>query len=116
MLSVYVALTPASKENGCLQVIKGSHRMGRVTHGLTGEQVGADPERVAACLEVQERVYCEMQPGDELFFPSNLLHTSSANLSDNPRWSIISVYNLLENVPFRENPEDRKSKRLNSHH
>lgn len=104
MLSVYVALTPASKENGCLQVIKGSHRLGRITHGLTGEQVGADPERVAASLARQERVYCEMQPGDALFFHSNLLHTSEANLSDNPRWSIISAYNLLENVPFKENP------------
>jgi phytanoyl-CoA hydroxylase len=30
MLSVMTAITKATKENGCLQVIKGSHKMGRV--------------------------------------------------------------------------------------
>lgn len=104
MLSVYVALTPATRENGCLQVIRGSHKMGRIGHGLTGEQVGADAERVEQCLAIREKVYCEMQPGDALFFHSNLLHTSDANLSENPRWSIISAYNLRENVPYLENP------------
>lgn len=104
MLSVYVALTPATKENGCLQVIKGSHKMGRIGHGITGEQVGADMERVEQCLAIREKIYCEMQPGDALFFHCNLLHTSEANLSDKPRWSVISAYNLLENVPYKENP------------
>src|SRR2546425_7854748 len=42
MMSVMIALTPANKENGCLQVISGSHKMGRVNHGFAGEQVGAD--------------------------------------------------------------------------
>src|SRR5690554_890573 len=46
MISVLTALSPASKENGCLQVIKGSHKMGRIEHGFAGEQVGADMERV----------------------------------------------------------------------
>ncbi|GAA4303614.1 phytanoyl-CoA dioxygenase family protein [Compostibacter hankyongensis] len=103
MLSVYVALTPATKENGCLQVIKGSHKMGRIGHGNSGEQVGADMERVEQCLAIREKIYCEMQPGDALFFHSNLLHTSAANHSEHPRWSIISAYNLLANVPYKEN-------------
>ncbi|MDQ3290261.1 MAG: phytanoyl-CoA dioxygenase family protein, partial [Bacteroidota bacterium] len=32
----------------------------------------------------------------------NILHMSEANLSDKPRWSLISAYNLSYNVPFRE--------------
>ena len=40
LMSVMVALTPATKENGCLQVIKGSHKLGRLNHGFAGEQVG----------------------------------------------------------------------------
>jgi hypothetical protein len=102
MLSVYIALTPATKENGCLQVIKGSHKMGRIGHGLTGEQVGADIERVEQCLKIREKIYCEMQPGDALFFHCNLLHTSEMNVSEKPRWSIISAYNLATNVPYKE--------------
>jgi ectoine hydroxylase-related dioxygenase (phytanoyl-CoA dioxygenase family) len=42
LISVMVALTPANKANGCLQVIKASHKLGRVNHGFSGEQVGAD--------------------------------------------------------------------------
>src|SRR6185295_14810200 len=42
LVSVMIALTKANKENGCLQVIKGSHKLGRVNHGFAGEQVGAD--------------------------------------------------------------------------
>ena len=39
------------RENGCLQVIKGSHRLGRVDHVLCGEQLQADPERVSEVSE-----------------------------------------------------------------
>lgn len=102
MISVLTTLTPATKENGCLQVIKGTHKMGRIGHGLTGEQVGADIERVEKALKIREKVYCEMEPGDVLFFHCNLLHASASNLSDKPRWSIISAYNLLSNKPYNE--------------
>src|SRR5437867_9160809 len=46
LCSVSIAVDAASRENGCLQVLKGSHKMGRVDHILSGDQAGADPERV----------------------------------------------------------------------
>ncbi len=102
MISVMVALTEATKENGCLQVIKGSHKMGRVEHGLIGEQTGASKRYVDLALETMELVYVELKPGDSLFFHSNILHRSAANLSDNSRWSLISCYNRQSNVPYNE--------------
>jgi len=33
-------------ENGALQVLRGSHRMGRIEHGKVGQQAGADIDRV----------------------------------------------------------------------
>jgi len=103
MLSVMVALNQATIENGCLQVIKGSHKMGRVNHGFSGEQVGADQTMVDNCLKMgMELVYVELEPGDTLFFHSNILHRSDANLSDKPRWAFISAYNLQTNKPFNE--------------
>ncbi|KQS33126.1 phytanoyl-CoA dioxygenase family protein [Dyadobacter sp. Leaf189] len=102
LMSVMVALTPANKENGCLQVIKGSHKMGRVNHGFAGEQVGADSEMVNHALKTMDLVYCDLQPGDALFFHSNLLHRSEANLSDQPRWSLISCYNSQSNLAYAE--------------
>lgn len=102
LISVMVALTEANKRNGCLQVIKGSHKLGRVNHGFAGEQVGADMVMVNNALKTMELVYVELQPGDALIFHSNLLHRSEANLSDYPRWSIISCYCLQSNLAYNE--------------
>ncbi len=101
MLSVLTALTTANRENGCLQVLKGSHKMGRIEHGFAGEQVGADMERVEEASKRMELVYAEMNPGDTLFFHSNLLHRSDSNRSEFARWSLISAYNLITNKPFK---------------
>jgi ectoine hydroxylase-related dioxygenase (phytanoyl-CoA dioxygenase family) len=102
MMSVMVAITDANKENGCLQVIKGSHKMGRIEHGFAGEQVGASQHYVDLALKTMELVYVEIDAGDALFFHSNLLHRSEANLSEKPRWSLISVYNRSTNIPYNE--------------
>ena len=102
MMSVMVAITDANKGNGCLQVIKGSHKMGRIEHGFAGEQVGASQHYVDLALKTMELVYVEINAGDALFFHSNLLHRSEANLSDKPRWSLISVYNRSANIPYNE--------------
>ena len=46
--AAFIAVDPATRENGCLQVLRGSHLMGRIDHGSTGDQTGADLERVDA--------------------------------------------------------------------
>ena len=102
LISIMVALTPASKENGCLQVIKGSHKSGRLNHGFTGEQVGADMVMVNNALKTMELIYCELDAGDALIFSSNILHRSEANLSDHPRWSIISCFCSQSNLAYNE--------------
>ena len=109
LISVMIALTPANKGNGCLQVIKASHKLGRVNHGFTGEQVGADMTMVNNALKTMELVYSELEAGDALFFHSNLLHRSEANLSDYPRWSIISCYNLQSTLAYNENSTSWKT-------
>ena len=105
MLSVMVAVTRANKENGCLQVLKGSHKLGRINHGSTGEQVGADMKRVNAAAESIDLVYVELEAGDTLFFHGNLLHKSDPNTSDSARFSLISAYNLARNKSFMNEPE-----------
>lgn len=102
LCSVMIAVDRATIENGCLQVLKGSHRMGRVNHVLTGEQAGADMERVEAAMEVCDLVHCEMAPGDALFFHPNLLHCSAANRSEHARWALICCYNAKSNNPYKE--------------
>ncbi len=102
MISVLIALDPMTKANGCLQVLRGSHKLGRLDHGRFGKQTGADPDRVKHCIDRLDLEYCVMQPGDALFFHGLTLHASDANDSDDPRWSIICCYNTKHNDPYAE--------------
>lgn len=103
MASAMIALDKCTKANGCLQVLRGSHHLGRVDHGLLdGDQVGADLHRVEEAQKHLELVYCEMDPGDVLFFHCNTLHRSDQNRSDHRRWTLICCYNAARNNPYRE--------------
>lgn len=107
MLSVFIAIDPCTKENGCMQVLRGSHKMGRIEHGFAGEQTGADLERVEQAKKRLDLVYCEMRPGTALFFHGNTLHTSEANLSEHPRWGLICCYNTRHNDPYKDHHHPR---------
>jgi hypothetical protein len=107
LCSAFIAVDRATRENGCLQVVEGSHLLGRIDHVLTGDQAGADQERVKAILERLPLVYVEMEPGDVLFFHSNLLHRSDGNSSEHPRWSMICCYNAARNNPYKESHHPR---------
>ena len=95
-----VALDPATRENGCLKVVPGSHLLGRFDHGRVGGQAGADQERVNAAIGRLGVKYCEAPAGSALFFHGNTFHSSEANLSDKPRRAYICCYNALSNVPY----------------
>lgn len=102
LCSVMIAVDPATRGNGCLQLLKGSHKMGRINHILSGEQAGADLEHVAEAEKRLEKVYCEMGAGDAVFFHSNTLHCSGPNHSEHPRWAMICCYNSAANDPYKE--------------
>jgi len=104
LCSVFIAVDPCTKENGCMQILVGSHKMGRITHVKVGDQTAADPERVQASAKELEHMYVEMQPGDALFFHCNLLHRSDQNKSEKDRWALICCYNGRHNSPYKEGP------------
>ena len=51
LASVMIAVDPATRENGFLQVLAESHHMGRLNHVTIGEQAGADKEKVDQALK-----------------------------------------------------------------
>jgi ectoine hydroxylase len=110
MASCLIAIDPATRANGCLEVLRGSHRMGRIEHGRFAGQTGADPERVEVARKRLEQIYCEMAPGTGLFFHANLLHASALNSSDNPRWALICCYNAASNSPYKSSHHPEYSK------
>lgn len=108
MASAMIALDVTNKANGCLQVLKGSHHLGRIDHGLLdGDQVGADLNRVEQAEKQMETVHAEMGAGDVLFFHCNTLHRSDQNRSESRRWTMISCYNAARNDPYREHHHPR---------
>jgi ectoine hydroxylase-related dioxygenase (phytanoyl-CoA dioxygenase family) len=98
MLSVMIALDRADADNGCLQLVRGSHRLGRIDHvPVSDKQNAADPARVAAVLERSDIVHCELEPGDAVVFHANTLHRSDQNRSDRRRWTFLVCYNAVSN-------------------
>ena len=102
MISCLISLDPATRDNGCIQMMSGSHKMGRIEHGMFAGQTGADPERVDEAMKRMPVVHCEAEPGDALFFHGNTLHCSGPNLSDKPRWAMICCYNAAWNDPYKK--------------
>lgn len=109
MASCLLAVDRATRENGCLQVVRGSHQLGRIDHGKVGDQTGADPERVAEITKRLETVYVELEPGSAVLFHGNTLHRSDQNLSPDPRWAFICCYNTRTNDPYKESKHPRYS-------
>ena len=110
LCSVMIAVDQATIENGCMQVIKGSHKLGRINHILSGDQAGADMERVEEAKKRLELIHVTMNPGDALFFHSNTLHASDANESEHPRWAMICCYNAALNDPYKDSHHPRYTK------
>lgn len=82
ILTIWLPLTPATIENGCLTVIPGSHRGELVTHcpGVGGVQI---PERLLAGPGVP----IPMRPGSILLLHRLTQHASLTNRSRGIRWS-----------------------------
>jgi phytanoyl-CoA hydroxylase len=77
ILSAWVPITDATVENGCLQVIPGSHRRDLVDHCPTGGNLGI-PDKL---LTLQEAVPVPMSAGSALIFGQQLIHGSLDNVT-----------------------------------
>jgi len=99
LASCQIALDRSFRDNGCLEMVRGSHRMGRIDHvPVPGEgQNVADPKRIADIVARHEVVACELEPGDGLFFHCNTLHRSAQNRSEHRRWTLLCCYNRVDN-------------------
>ena len=88
IVNAWIPLAAAGRENGCMEVIAGSH-LRSIPHRLeTGLYHGIYDED----LPDGERVTCEMQPGDALLTLERVAHRSLPNTSSTVRWSLDTRY------------------------
>ncbi|KAL1847181.1 hypothetical protein Plec18170_008745 [Paecilomyces lecythidis] len=79
-----VAIDAATIENGCLQVVPGSHKMD--VELVEGGRISPDWEAE------HEWVSVPLEPGDILIFGSHLAHRSAANTTNKSRSSLYATF------------------------
>lgn len=97
MLTVWFPLTEATEKNGCLQVIRGSHRQGLLHHCSSSYGMFI-PDQLLS----EDVVTVPMSPGDVLFMHRRTCHSSLPNRSKNIRMSFDLRYNPIGQSTGRE--------------
>ncbi|MQA97534.1 MAG: phytanoyl-CoA dioxygenase family protein [Streptosporangiales bacterium] len=92
VVTLWLAVDPSTRENGCLRVLPGSHR--EPLHGLraAGDVDDVLGSETDADLDVSAAVDLELSPGDvEIHHPS-IVHGSEANASPHRRCGLTLRY------------------------
>jgi phytanoyl-CoA hydroxylase len=93
IVGVWIALDPATKQNGCMEMVPGSHLGGPAIH---------EPQPDANMCNIRadqvhpgKRVAIEMEPGDALIFSSLVHHYTAPNTSGLRRRAVQFHYHQL---------------------
>ena len=89
-ITLWTALDPATIGNGCVQIIPGSHRLGRIN---TDHASGflADDQVTRHCRE-EDSLYLELEPGEVALLHNWVLHRSDKNGTDVSRRAFSVCY------------------------
>lgn len=82
LVTIWLALDPATVANGCVQLIPGSHKYGVVNPSHSSGFLAAEQ---AAQIPESEIVYMELKAGEAALLHNWTLHRSDVNRSDIPR-------------------------------
>lgn len=85
-VAVWLALSPATRESGCMRMVPESHLNGQIEHHTTidDSNVLFQGQTVNDVAEA-DAVFCELQPGQASFHHGWTLHASMPNHSDDRR-------------------------------
>ncbi|HEY8665183.1 MAG TPA: phytanoyl-CoA dioxygenase family protein [Tepidisphaeraceae bacterium] len=96
LITLWTALDPATKANGCVQIVPASHRIGLINPAhasgfLTAQQAKAQatPDKVQ---------YLELAAGEVALLHNHLLHSSDVNKTDTPRRAFSVCYMEADTV------------------
>jgi ectoine hydroxylase-related dioxygenase (phytanoyl-CoA dioxygenase family) len=87
-MNFWIAIDPATVENGCLHVVPGTHRVDLPHRDDPVQGHVLDDGQVDASKQIP----IELNPGDAIFFDSGLAHRSYPNRSDRSRRAYAAVY------------------------
>ena len=86
-VTVWTALDAATIENGCMQVVPGSHK-----HGVINEMHFPSEADQARYAREEDRIHMEAEAGEAILLNNLLLHRSARNPTGKPRRAISIAY------------------------
>ena len=86
MLNVWSPLVPTREENGCMQFVPGTHKLGVVPHVSRRYYLEIVDPRYTPLFE--KAVSIELDPGDVVLFSNLLFHQGLPNRSRTVRWNL----------------------------
>ena len=103
-ISAWIALTSSNRNNGCMRVVPGSHKLGLMTH----DNVQHDPnllnqrgERIRMDVKESDAIDVVLRPGEMSLHHTNIVHGSNPNTSDGPRIGFIVRF-VTKLTPVRD--------------
>ncbi|MFG3323412.1 phytanoyl-CoA dioxygenase family protein [Streptomyces sp. NPDC048171] len=104
IVTIWIALEPATRDNGCLEFIPGSHLLGLFPHSGDRERLPGEPPLTGAVEpHVADRhlplgtgpVAVPLEPGSAVMFDGMVLHRSAPNTTAaQPRTAVSFVYRV----------------------
>lgn len=91
-IGLWLAISEATLENGCLSVLPGSHNRPILDHAPDRRPGANQGYREVLGLDESTAIPVLMQPGDLLVFHSHLLHKSVDNLGGGQRQAMVLHY------------------------
>ena len=109
LVTVSIALSASASENGCIQVIPGSHRWPVGEWGNIARD-GAAAMTDRTDVDVSELRDVPLAAGSAVLFHSNIVHGSGPNRSDRPRHTALYAYfpPNVRYVPSDRQPRERQ--------
>ena len=94
LVSAWVALTPATQLNGCMQFVVGSHALGTFTHEDTYDDnnILHRGQSIAETFNDNAVAQAELSPGEASLHHGWVVHSSNPNVSNERRVGLVMNY------------------------
>ena len=106
LVTVSIAMTDATPQNGCFQVIPDSHKTGTRDISEWGDIARDQDSKLTdrQDIDMSQVIYVPLKAGSALFFHSALVHGSGPNKSPNPRNTALYAY-FTPDVKYAPTPD-----------
>src|SRR5699024_72312 len=98
LVNAWLALGDETPENGCMQLLPGTHKQNFDGDLLDADQLLRDHLDINQPLIATAKTV-PLAPGDVLFFHAGAFHAAGRNTTDTLKLSVVTTYHTPDNAP-----------------